>query len=148
MRSIAISLAALAFVATAHAQEPPRWSVYIPRLGLVRPIGECPIVDRIHDTSALEQGVCHLEGTATLDYDWARIVLAGHSNGAFAELHDLRAGDSVIVWDAHTVEVYTVTDLHTVAVADTRWLMPTREETLTLITCAGDDRLIVNVRKN
>lgn len=122
--------------------------VYIPRLSMVEQVGECPLIDREHDTTALGAGVCHLEGTATLDYDWARIVLAGHSYGAFEELYELRAGDSVLVWNAYTIEAYTVTDTHTVAVTDTRWLMPTQEETLTLITCAGDERLIVNAWKN
>lgn len=139
-------LAVLLCVSMAHAQtpEPDAMRVYIPRMGLFARVGECAIVDGWHDTSQLGDGVCHLEGTATLDYDWARIVLAAHDYGAFADLHELRAGDSVLLWNAHAIELYTVVESRVVDVSDTRWLAPTDDETLTLLTCEGARRRAVH----
>jgi len=122
--------------------------LYIPRLNLVARVGECPIVDGWHDTTALGNGVCHLEGTATIDHDWARIVLAGHTPGAFEGLADLREGDQVLVWNARAVEVYRVVLITMARVEDVQWLMPTDGETLTLITCRGVDRLIVHAERD
>jgi LPXTG-site transpeptidase (sortase) family protein len=120
--------------------------LYIPALALDKPIGECPLVDRAYDTTHLGQGVCHLEGTATLEDDWARIVLAGHTPGGFSNLHRLRVGDDVLVWDAQTVEHYRVVLITITTPDDTSWLFPTQTETLTLITCTSGTsyRLVVH----
>lgn len=138
-------LLALLVPPVVRAQDAPQpGKLYIPRLMLAAPVEECAIVDGQHDTRHLGGGICHLAGTATIAHDWARIVLAGHTPGGFEGLHLLRPGDQVIVWDAHAVEVYVVQVMQVVPVSDTRWLMPTESETLTLITCAGDQRLIVH----
>lgn len=117
--------------------------LYIPRLLLDVPVGECALVGDQYDLTRLGNGICHLEGTATLDTGWARIVLAGHTPGGFAELPELREGDQIMVWDGAQVKTYTVRLVAVVGVSDTQWLMPTPDDTLTLITCAGARRLII-----
>lgn len=143
---IALLWALLCGVHPAAAQE-NTMRLYIPRIGLAVQVGECPIVDHWYDTTQLGNGVCHLEGTATVSDTWARIVLAGHTPGAFDDLRLLRVGDQVVVWDAHAVEVYRVALMTITTVDDTRWLMPTPDETLTLITCSGARRLIVHTER-
>jgi sortase A len=123
--------------------------LYIPRLALSAPVGECALVDHEYDTTRLGNGVCHLEGTATIDHDWARIVLAGHTPGAFSDLPLLRPGDDIVLWNARAVEVYRVELLVVVPVNDTSWLYPTATETLVLITCTqnAQQRLIVQAKR-
>jgi LPXTG-site transpeptidase (sortase) family protein len=139
-----VLLLALGAAVPVHAQPAPFGHVYIPRLALSVVVSECPLVDRLYDTSQLGQGVCHLEGTATIDDTWARIDLAGHTPGGFSDLYLLRIGDDVLVWNTRQVERYQVVEITTTDPYDTRWLFPTPLETLTLITCDGPRRLIVH----
>lgn len=145
--ALMIVVALCAAATPARAQDVPFGSVYIPRINLVARVSECPIVNGWHDTTQLGAGVCHLEGTATIDHDWARIVLAGHTPGAFDDLRLLRTGDQVVVWNTHAVEVYRVVLMMITTIDDIRWLMPTEDETLTLITCDQARRLIVHAEK-
>jgi len=138
--------AGLALTREAHAAD-RTMHLYIPRLALDVPVSECVIVDGWHDTSQLGDGICHLEGTATLAHDWARVVLAGHTPGGFSRLVDVQRGDQLVLWDGARVEAYTVALVTIVEVSDTQWLMPTDDETLTLITCAGAQRRIVHATR-
>lgn len=124
-----------------------RGMVYIPRLNLVRPITTARLMDRTYDLTDLGDGVAWLEGTAWLDLDWARIVLAGHTPGAFEDIRDLRRGDAIVIWDAHAVEVYYVTGTRVVSARDVSWLMPTAGETLLLLTCEGERRFVVQAQR-
>lgn len=148
-RSAVIVVLALVIAGAGIAQghAPAFGSVYIPRINLGARVSECVIVDGRHDLGGLGNGVCHLEGTATIEDDWARIVLAGHTPGAFDNLTLLEIGDQIVVWNAHTVEVYQVVLVTLADEADVEWLMPTDAETLTLITCNGARRLIVHAEK-
>jgi LPXTG-site transpeptidase (sortase) family protein len=122
----------------------PRGYLLIPAIDLYRPVGTCPLVDGWHDTTALGNGVCHLEGTTWIDDDWGRVALGGHTPGAFARLTEIGVGDVIILWDRGTVEVYRVTWRGSVPVSDISWLMPTTPEHATLITCSDTDRLIID----
>lgn len=126
----------------------PKGAVYIPRIGLVRSVVAAPLVERDYDLAALGDGVAWLEGTAWLEHDWARIVLAGHTPGAFDDIRLLEPGDSILVWDEHQVEVYAVTGSQVVMADDVSWLMPTTEESLLLLTCEGDLRLVVMAERS
>ena len=143
-RLVLICVLLLVLVPVPTARADSGLHLYIPRVALDVRVGECAIVGDQYDTTQLGQGVCHLEGTATLEMDWARIVLAGHTPGGFADLPLLRAGDQVVLWDAARVEAYRVQTVAIVPAEDIRWLMPTADETLTLITCDGDRRLVVH----
>jgi len=131
---------------SAQTPDPPeRWgTVYIPAIQLVKPVGECPLVDGWYDTSWLGDGVCHLEGTTWIDADWGRVGLAGHTPGAFDDLVWLEVGDQILVFDDWRVELYEVTQVAIVTVSDIQWIMPTPTEHLTLITCSGARRLVVD----
>jgi LPXTG-site transpeptidase (sortase) family protein len=132
--------------ATAQTPDPPeRWgTVYIPAIQLVKPVSECPLVDGWYDTSWLGDGVCHLEGTTWITDNWGRVGLAGHTPGAFDDLVWLAVGDQILVFDDRVIEVYEVTQMAIVTVSDIQWIMPTTTEHLTLITCSGARRLVVD----
>jgi sortase A len=86
-------------------------------------------------------------------------VLNGHQNiygSVFKNLGVLEAGDEIIIYVADTAYRYRVAEKHVleeegqplqVRVANARWIMPTDDERLTLVTCAPDSertqRLIV-----
>lgn len=147
MRCVIVLLVLLVLVPSPVAHADSGLHLYIPRLLLDVAVSECPIVDSEYDTSQVGRGVCHLEGTATLAMDWARIVLAGHTPGGFEHLHELRAGDQIVLWDARRVETYSVQLVTVTDVGDLRWLQPTAAETVTLITCVGARRLIVHATR-
>lgn len=140
--TLLVLAASLVLAGPALAQG-PKGHVYIPRIGLVRDVVAVPLVDRDYDLTQLGDGVAWLEGAAWLEHDWARIVLAAHTPGAFETIRALEPGDTILVWDEHTVEVYAVTGSIVVDIDDVSWLMPTDDETLILLTCDGDRRLVV-----
>jgi LPXTG-site transpeptidase (sortase) family protein len=94
-----------------------------------------------------DAGAAWLEGTAWLDYDWARIVLVGHTPGVFNRVHELQLGDLIILSDIGGVEWYAVELTQLATVDDVHWLMPTDTETLTLITCEGTMRRVVQAKR-
>ena len=146
MRNFVVTLVILALVwcALPARADSGAMRVYIPRIGLDLPVGECPLVDGYH---IIGSGVCHLEGTATIDHDWARITLAGHTPGIFSDLVYVREGDQIMLWNSGAVEIYRVVLIAVTTVDDTQWLQPTTAETLTLITCAGDLRRVVHAER-
>lgn len=86
-------------------------------------------------------------------------VLNGHHNifgEVFGQLVDLEAGDEIIVYDANTPHNYTVSQVQIlperdqpldVRLENAKWIQPTDDERLTLVTCWPHDdnshRLIV-----
>jgi len=146
-KALCVSLFIMALVwyaLPAAADSGDAMRVYIPRIGLDAPVGECALVDGYH---TMGDGVCHLEGTADIDDVWARVVLAGHTPGVFSDLVYVREGDQIMLWNSGAVEIYRVVLIAVTTVDDTRWLYPTEQETLTLITCAGDRRLIIHAAR-
>lgn len=149
MNKYLCSLLALALIVTfslypASVSADTAMRLYIPRIGMETSVGECPLVEGWH---VIGDGVCHLEGTATIDDDWARVVLAGHTPGVFSELVEIVVGDDIMLWNDASVEIYRVTLITITVVGDTQWLMPTEHETLTLLTCSGNERLVVHAEK-
>jgi len=154
MRRLALLLlcALLLIAAPARAQDPRGW-LFVPDVWLSTRIDPLPIVGGVYDMAAIGDGVGHLEGTAWVTDDWARVVLGAHSTGAFARLHELKRGAWLYVADwphSAVIEGYRVTEIAIVPPEDVRWLWPTEDETLTLITCYGDDsagRLIIHAER-
>lgn len=78
----------------------------------------------------------------------SNVVLYGHSPGVFSDLHKLRRGAVITVhWQGRDYG-YVVTRVFVVSnsvgkVEAGHWIDPTDKERLTLVTCAGEDRLIV-----
>jgi len=119
----------------------PRGVLVIPAIRLAAPVHTAPLVDKSYVMP--DSGVVWLEGTAWIDMDWARVVLAGHTPGVFARLVELRAGDWIFIYSPQGSAAYQITGLHLTTLDDTTWLMPTDAPTLALITCRKDFRLIV-----
>jgi len=151
-----ITLLALLLLAAApaHAQDDPRGWLFVPDLWLSTRIDPLPIVNRAYDMTAIGTGVGWLEGTAWITMDaWSRTVLAAHNYGEFHRLHEIEVGAWIYVADwphSTTVEGYRVVLMTTTTPDDITWLVPTLEETLTLITCAGardELRLIVHAER-
>jgi LPXTG-site transpeptidase (sortase) family protein len=93
--------------------------------------------------------VVWLSGTAWIDQDRGRVVLAGHTPGVFDRLGGLLVGDVITLSDmrAGVMASYRVETVITVSISDLRWVQPSQDARLTLITCNGDWRLIVDAAK-
>lgn len=128
------------------AQENIKGVLMIPAIHLIEPVSES-VLDHDGQYVMPESGVVHLDGTAWLEHDWARIALAGHTPGDFERVRDLAAGDLIVLMDRERVEWYRVVFSALVAADDTSWLFPTETETLILITCEGDLRRIVQAER-
>ncbi len=123
-------------------------ALYAPGIGLLRAYTTTPLDDAAGTwlLDDLGDGVTMLEGTGWFEHLGAvrgRLVLAGHTPGGFARAHDLAPGDVLYVI-APEVHRCTVTDWLVTTPDDMRWVMPTNTPTLTLITCEGEARRIVN----
>lgn len=129
----------------AQADAPRGWLI-IPDIALYTPVGYAPIVNREYVMPS--GGVVHLEGTTWVSDEWGRAVLVGHNPGMFAGLPDLIIGARIVIISDGDVHEYRVTERH-ITPDDTRWLMPTKTPTLTLITCLdrGMTWLIVNAQE-
>jgi sortase A len=97
--------------------------------------------------------------TLALPGQGGNTVLNGHQNihgAVFQNLDQLATGDEVIVYVGAVAYRYRVAEKHLVAdegqptavrARNARWILPTPDERLTLVTCApaphGDHRLII-----
>jgi sortase A len=106
-----------------------------PRLGVER------IVLSGASGSSLAFGPGHIDGTAPPG-EPGNVAIAGHRNGAFAFLGQLRAGDELTLETRAGARRYFVRDLRVVSMWDESVLEPTPEDRLTLITCWPLDGLV------
>jgi sortase A len=90
----------------------------------------------LHGTDArtLRRGPGHLENTA-LPGDAGNLVIAGHRDSFFRPLRNIQIGDDIFLDAPGRRFHYRVTSLRVVPPHDVSVLAPTREPTLTLITC-------------
>jgi LPXTG-site transpeptidase (sortase) family protein len=129
----------------AQVGEPIGWLI-IPDIDLWRPLYAIPVINRQYDMDAIgANGAGWLEQTNWLMDDWGTIGLAGHSDGAFIRLGDLQTGDVIYLTTRDTEEVYAVTAIyHDIPASNWQWIAPAPEgEHLVLVTCEGQNRLIV-----
>jgi len=82
----------------------------------------------------LNRGVGWIEGT-TPPGDEGNIGLAGHRDGYFRGLKDLKLGDAITVQSLGRTLRYRVTSLKVVEPTDVSVLDPTDEPSVTLVTC-------------
>lgn len=78
----------------------------------------------------------------------SNVVLYGHSTDVFSTLNNIQPGAAITInWQgqnfAYVVRWVFVVDEDKDQREAGRWIDPTDREQLTLVTCAGDDRLIV-----
>jgi sortase A len=108
--------------------EPPPGVLTIPAIGLTVPIFE--------GTSdlVLNRGVGWIEGTAALGVS-GNLGLAGHRDGYFRGLKDLKIGDVIEVQTVERTMRYRVDETLIVEPSDVFVLEPTQEPSITLVTC-------------
>jgi sortase A len=100
----------------------------VPRLNISAPVlsGE--------DAATLDIAVGHLRDTP-LPWEAGNSAMAAHRDGLFRPLRHIRVGDAVRVRTEHGEFAYRVRETRIVMPDDLSVLAPTREHTLTLITC-------------
>ncbi|HEX5416510.1 MAG TPA: class F sortase [Chloroflexota bacterium] len=108
-------------------------------IGLDAKVAESPIVDGQWIIPKFEAG--HLQGTAQPGTG-GNVVLAGHvqsitSGDVFANLDQLRPGDTITAYTHAATVTYVVQQVGQVSNDDVSVLKPGPHETLTLITCSG-----------
>lgn len=131
------AFAALAAPAPVHAapslREAAAASGYVGRIEIAR-IGLDAVILPSADDRALLLGAGHLPGTALPD-ERGNVVLAGHRDGCFRPLKEVRVGDVVTLTTAVGTFDYRVASTRTVKPDQVEVLADTGEPLLTLITC-------------
>ena len=107
---------------------PPLALLKIPRLGV-----EAAVLEGTSEW-ALNRGVGHIEETARPGGD-GNIGLAGHRDGFFRALKDIREGDVIDLELPDGTARYRVTRTWLVMPEDVGVLDPTSEPSITLVTC-------------
>ena len=92
------------------------------------------IVAEGDDEATLEKAVGHLPDTA-LPWEGSNSVLAGHRDGLFRPLRDVRAGDVVRLTTPRGVFSYRVREAFVTAPDNLGVLAPSDDAELTLVTC-------------
>ena len=120
--------------------------VVIATLGL-----SVPILSDCSDRS-LRLGSCHVPGTAVAG-GLGNMGLAGHRDGSFRPLRNIKVGDEVVVLEAEGKYRYIVERMGIVSADDVSVLAIGDEPELTLITCfpfnyvgAAPNRFVVHAR--
>jgi sortase A len=100
----------------------------VPRLKLTAPVIEGD------DEATLKRAAGHLPDTA-LPWEHGNAAIAGHRDGLFRPLKDIKVGDEIRFRSSRDEFRYRVTDTAIVQPADLSVLEPGRAPSLTLITC-------------
>jgi len=100
----------------------------IPRIRL-----EVPLYNDTDDLT-LNRGVGRILGTSQVN-EVGNLGIAGHRDGFFRGLKDLVPGDEIELFRAERLDTYIVDKIQIVTPEDVSVLTPTRERSLTLVTC-------------
>jgi sortase A len=106
----------------------PLGVIRIPSIAL-----EVPIFEGTSEIT-LNRGIGRIEGTAGLDTA-GNLGLAGHRDGYFRGLKNVKVGDAIRVESLAGTAHYRITELLIVEPDDVYVLAPTETATLTLVTC-------------
>ena len=94
---------------------------------------EAPVLEGTDDI-ILNRGVGHIEGTAYFGQN-GNVGIAGHRDGFFRGLKDIKVGDRIDLEEPNRHETYVVDHLEIVDPSDVRVLRSESKPTLTLVTC-------------
>lgn len=111
-----------------HQFPPPLAVLRISRLNL-----EAPVLDGTDDLT-LNRGVGHIEGTAYFGQN-GNVGIAGHRDGFFRGLKDIKVGDRIDLEESNRNETYVVDHLEIVDPSDVSVLRSESQAALTLVTC-------------
>jgi len=107
---------------------PPLGVLRIPSIDLEAPLFEGT------DELSLNRGVGRITGTALLGDD-GNMGIAGHRDGFFRGLKDVKVGDRVLLSTASSTEAYVIDHIVIVSPSDVSVLAPRERNSLTLVTC-------------
>jgi sortase A len=94
---------------------------------------EAPVLEGTDDLT-LNRGVGHIAGTALFGEN-GNVGLAGHRDGFFRGLKNIRVGDRIDLEEPGRIETYVVERLEIVAPEDVNVLRSSSKPALTLVTC-------------
>jgi sortase A len=94
---------------------------------------EVPVLEGT-DEVTLNRGVGRIAGTS-LPGQGGNIGIAGHRDGFFRKLKDIRAGDAVELTTISGTDVFIVNQIRITSPADVSVLQPRAKHSLTLVTC-------------
>ena len=125
---------------------PPLAIIRVNRIGV-----EAPVLEGTDDLT-LNRGVGHIAGTALFGEN-GNVGIAGHRDGFFRGLKDIKVGDHIEVKEPDRVETYVVDSLEIVSPKNISVLRLTNKPALTLVTCypfyyigGAPQRFIVHAR--
>ena len=107
---------------------PPAGVLDIPSLHL-----QVPVLEGTDDLT-LNRGVGHIPGTAPLG-EGGNIGIAGHRDGFFRGLKDIRVGETIDVYTQRGRSRYVVDGIQIVSPDEVSVLAPRAKPSLTLVTC-------------
>ena len=107
---------------------PPLAILRVPKIQL-----EVPVLEGTDDL-ILNRGVGWIVGTARVGTG-DNVGIAGHRDGFFRGLKDLRVGDTMVLKMPSRTETYVVDRIQVVDPKDVSVLQPTKVPSLTLVTC-------------
>jgi sortase A len=114
--------------ALALPMDSPVAVLHVPRLGITVPVYP-------HSSElTLNRGTALIDGMARPDAG-GNLGIAGHRDGFFRGLKDIRPGDAIQVRTRRRLHIYRVTSVYVVEAHDTELLADTSEPTITLVTC-------------
>ena len=108
--------------------DPPLAVLRIDKLGIAVPVYNGT------DEFNLTRGVGRIKGTAWIEGE-GNLGIAGHRDGFFRPLKDIVTGDTIEVQTASGRVRYTVSSITITDPSDVSVLSPTKEKTITLVTC-------------
>jgi sortase A len=94
---------------------------------------QVPVLEGTDDLT-LDRGVGHIAGTAPLG-EAGNVGIAGHRDGFFRGLKDVRVGQTIDVYTQRSRSRYVVDEIQIVSPDDVSVLAPRAEPSLTLVTC-------------
>lgn len=148
-KAILIFILMACFYSPAQAKNAPIGWIEIPSISLYRPVYAIPLVDRNYNLDDLGFGlgtVGYLEQGAWghwIHDDTGKVILVGHTPGAFTDLPTLHIGDRIIVGDSVGIVEYIVYATHIVESNEVSWLGTSDYKMLLLQTCYGEQRWLV-----
>lgn len=108
--------------------QPPLAILRIPRVKV-----EVPVLEG-NDDLTLNRGVGRIKGTARIG-ETGNLGIAGHRDGFFRELKDIKLGDRVDLETPQGTSTYVVDHMQIVDPSEVSVLQPASTSTLTLVTC-------------
>jgi sortase A len=94
---------------------------------------EAPVLEGTDDVT-LNRGIGRIAGTAQIGQD-GNIGLAGHRDGFFRGLKDVKVGDELQLEGRDSTDTYVVDQIQIVKPTDVQVLQPRSRPSLTLVTC-------------